>query len=312
MTEPIAYLNGEIIPARDAKLNIFDAGVVLGATVTEMARTFRHKLFRIEEHLDRLQHSLNYVRFDIGMSLEKLASILQEIADKNTQFIEPDDDLGLVLFITAGGIPAYAASPEIEVPTTPTICAHTFPLSFANWDDQMKLGMHVVTPSIRHIPPQCFASNMKCRSRMHLYLADKEAQLADPKAVALLLDLEGNVTETSRANFMIVENGTIVSPPLSNILPGISRATVIDLAKKIGIPFEERNFQVFHVINADEAFTCSTPYCMMPVTQINGLNIGTGKPGPVFEKLITAWSEDVGLDILKQIHDGALRRRSGK
>jgi branched-chain amino acid aminotransferase len=308
MTEPIAYLNGKMIPASKAKIDIFDSGVVLGATVTEMARTFRHKLFRISEHLERLQNSLNYVRFDTGIGSEELASILEELAEHNTRLINPEDDLALVLFITAGGIPTYAASPEIQVSRKPTICAHTFPLAFENWTDEMQKGTHVVTPSIRHIPPQCFAPNMKCRSRMHLYLADNEAKMSDPKALALLLDLEGNVTETTRANFMIVENGTIVSPPLNNILPGISRATIRDLAEKIGIPFIERTFQVFQVINADEAFTGSTPYCMMPVTKINGLDIGDGKPGPVFQKLISAWSQDVGLDILKQIHDGAKRR----
>ena len=81
---------------------------------------------------------------------------------------------------------------------------------------------------------------MKYRSRMHFYLADQEARLVDPEAVALLLDLDGNVTETSGANFLIVENGAIVSPTTVNTLPGISRAMVIELAAKLGIPFIER------------------------------------------------------------------------
>ena len=96
----------------------------------------------------------------------------------------------------------------------------------------------------------------------------------------LLLDLDGNVTETSGSNFLMVENGTIVSATLRNILPGISRAVVIELAEKLGIPFVERDYQVYDVINADEAFQTTTPYCMMPITRINGLPIGDGKPGP--------------------------------
>src|SRR5205823_400528 len=111
------------------------------------------------------------------------------------------------------------------------------------------------------------------RSRMHYYLADQEARLVDPDAIALLLDLDGNLTETSGANFMIVERGTIVAPTTANTLPGVSRAMVIGLAAKLGIPFVERDLQVYSAINADEAFLTSTPYCVMPVTRINGIAI---------------------------------------
>jgi branched-chain amino acid aminotransferase len=143
---------------------------------------------------------------------------------------------------------------------------------------------------------------------MHYYLADHEARMADPDAAALLLDLDGNVTETSGANFLIVERGTVVSPTTRNTLPGISRAIVIELCGKLGISFVERDFQVFNVINADEAFTSSTPYCVAPVTRINGVPIADGKPGPMVKRLLAAWGEEVGLDIAAQIQDGARRR----
>ena len=174
----------------------------------------------------------------------------------------------------------------------------------------MRTGAHLVTPSIRHVPPQCYDPKMKYRSRMHYYLADQEARLVDPDASALLLDLDGNVTETSGANFLLVERGTIVSPTLRNILPGISRATVIELANRLGIPLVERDIQVFSVMNADEAFLTSTPYCLMPVTKINGVPIGDGTAGPIFRRLIAAWSERVGLDIEEQITTGARRRQA--
>jgi len=123
-----------------------------------------------------------------------------------------------------------------------------------------------------------------------------------------LLDLAGNVTETGGANFLIVEQGTIVSPSLTNTLPGISRQTVIELAAKLGIPFVVKDFQVHNVINADEAFTATTPYCLMPVTKINGLPIGDGRPGPIWKKLMAAWSELVGIDIEGQMRASAKRR----
>ncbi|HVW36063.1 MAG TPA: aminotransferase class IV, partial [Pirellulales bacterium] len=94
-------------------------------------------------------------------------------------------------------------------------------------------------------------------------------------------------------------------PTLRNTLPGISRKTVIELAAQLGIEFVERDFQVYNVVNADEAFLASTPFCILPVTKLNGLAIGDGKPGPIFRKLIAAWSQRVGLDIVEQIVSGA-------
>ena len=309
MSEPLVYLNGKMVPASQAGLAIYDAGIVMGATVTEMVRTFHQKLYRLEEHLCRLSRSLKYVRFDIGMSMDRLAAVAREVVEHNAAFIHPDDELGLVLFVTAGEMPVYAGSAGATARNTPTVCAHTFPMPFELWSEGLKTGIHLVTPSIRHVPPQCYDPNMKYRSRMHYYLADQEARLVDPRASALLLDLDGNITETSGANFLIVEKGIIVSPTLRNTLPGISRQTVAELAAELSIEFRERDFQVFNAINADEAFTASTPYCLMPVTRINGLPIADGKPGPVFTRLMRAWSERVGLDVERQIHENARRRQ---
>lgn len=308
MTEPFVYLNGRMVPASQAHLAIYDAGIVLGATVTEMTRTFRRQLYRLDDHLDRLFRSLRYTRMDIGLSKGDLAGISRELVAHNARLLDETGELGLIHFVTAGEYPTYAGMAGRPARTTPTVCAHTFPMPFELWARKMQSGAHLVTPSIRHVPPQCYDPKMKYRSRMHYYLADKEAQLIDPEASALLLDLDGNVTETGGANFLIVERGTIVSPTLVNTLPGVSRATVIELAGKLGIPFVERDIQVFSVMNADEAFTTSTPYCLMPVTKINGVTIGNGKPGLLFRKLIDAWGQEVGLEIEGQIAEGAKRR----
>jgi len=308
MPEALVYLNGNLVPASQAHLAIFDAGVVLGATVTEMTRTFRHEPYRLDDHLDRLFRSLKYTRMEIGLTKAELASVSRELIAQNLKLADPKDELGLIHFVTAGEIPVYAGSAGRAARTTPTVCAHTFPVPFELWAAKLDTGAHLVTTSIRHVPPQCFDPKMKYRSRMHYYLADKEAQLVDPDASALLLDLAGNVTETSGANFLIVERGTIISPTLVNTLPGISRATVVELAAKLSIPFIERDIQVHSVMNSDEAFTASTPYCLMPVTKLNGLSIGDGRPGPVWRRLMIAWSDLVGLDIERQIREGARRR----
>jgi branched-chain amino acid aminotransferase len=306
--EPQVFLNGRMVPASQAHLTVYDAGVVLGATVTELVRTFRHEPFRLDDHLRRLAQSLHFVGFDIGMSMEELGRTVRQLVTNNAALLTPEDELGLVIFVTAGEYPTYAGGAAGSVRTTPTVCAHTFPLPFELWAAKVQSGVHLVTPSIRHVPPQCYDPKMKCRSRMHYYLADQQARLVDRDASALLLDLDGNVTETGAANFLMVEDGTVVSPSLRNTLPGVSRATVIELAAKLGIPFAVRDFQVFDAVNADEAFLASTPYCLMSVTRINGTQIGTGKPGLIYQRLAQAWSERVGLDIVRQVVDGAKRR----
>jgi branched-subunit amino acid aminotransferase/4-amino-4-deoxychorismate lyase len=308
MTEPLVYLNGRMVPASQAHLAIYDAGIVLGATVTEMTRTFHHRPWRLGDHLDRLFRSLRYTRMDVGLTKEQLAGISNELVEHNARLLEESGELGLIHFVTAGEYPTYAGSAGRPARTSPTVCAHTFPMPWELWAKKMQTGAHLVTPSIRHVPPQCYDPKMKYRSRMHYYLADHEARLVDPEASALLLDLAGNVTETSGANFLIVERGTIVSPTIANTLPGISRAMVIELAGKLNTPFVERDIQVHSVMNADEAFMASTPYCLMPVTRINGVPIGDGRPGPMVRRLLAAWSAEVGLDIEKQIQEGAKRR----
>ncbi|MBC7856018.1 MAG: aminotransferase class IV [Pirellulaceae bacterium] len=299
-TEPLVYLRGQFLPASQASLKIYDSGIVMGATVTEMTRTFRHQPFRLEDHIARLFRSLKYTRMETGLTPESLASISRELLAHNASLIKPDEELGLIHFVTAGEYPVYAGSAAAGGPMTPTVCVHTFPLPFSLWSQRMKEGAHVVTPSIRHVPPQCFDPKMKYRSRMHYYLADQEARLVAPDAIALLLDLDGNVTETSGANFLLVQQGEIVSPTRRNILPGISRQTVIELARKLDIPFAERDLQVHDVMNADEGLLTSTPFCVMPVTRINGSQIADGKPGSIFRRLLEAWSEKVGLEIMGQ------------
>jgi branched-subunit amino acid aminotransferase/4-amino-4-deoxychorismate lyase len=297
-----------MLPASAAHLKIYDAGIVFGATVTEQLRTFHKRLHKLAEHQDRLWYSLRCAGIDLGLAKAELSALAQELVAHNARLIDPADELGLIEFVTVGEYAAFAGPPGDVLRVGPTICIHTFPLPFERWASSMQAGAHLVTPSIRQLPPQCCDPKMKHRSRLHFYLADTEARQVDAGAAALLLDLHGNVTETATANFFIVERGVIVSPLPANILPGISRATVIELARRLGIPFLERNITVEDVRNANEAFTTSTPYCLMPVTRINGVAIAGGKPGPVSVRLLEAWSQEVGVDIANQIVEGAKRR----
>src|SRR5262249_42685033 len=161
MTEPLVYLNGRMVPASQAHLAIYDAGIVLGATVTEMTRTFHRRLWRLADHLDRLFRSLRYTRLDVGLSKEQLAGISQEGVEHNARLLEEGGELGLIHFVTAGEYPTYAGAAGRAARTTPTVCVHTFPMPFELWARKVQTGAHVVTPSIRHVPPQCYDPKMK-------------------------------------------------------------------------------------------------------------------------------------------------------
>ncbi|MBB75105.1 MAG: branched-chain amino acid aminotransferase [Planctomycetaceae bacterium] len=309
MSETIVYLNGRFIPETEAHISLYDMAVVLGATVTEMTRTFHHQPFRLDDHIDRLYKSLRYIGVDVGLPPSDLTEATLRVVKHNAGCTHKEDELGIVHFVTGGEFHEYVGSAGRAARVQPTVCVHTFPIPFHYFAEKLRHGAHVVTPTVRHIPAQCIDPKMKCRSRMHYFLAERQARLVDPDALCLMLDLDGNVTETSGSNFLIVERGTIVSPPRHLILPGISRATVVDLAAQLKIPFEERLIRLHDVANADEALSTTTPYCLCPVTRINGMPIGNGKPGQVFHRLSDAWSEHVGVDIVRQIVSGAERTR---
>ena len=301
MTEPIVYLNNGFVPASQAKLNIYDLGLVLGATLTEMTRTFRHQLFRAQPHVARLYRSLKYAGISLPLSQEEMLARTQELAEANCRLLPAGGDLGIVQFVTPGENALYAGSAAAAGPPAPTICIHSFPLRFSMWRHLFTEGAHVVTPSIRHIPPQCIEPKMKNRSRLHWFLAEHQAQAVDPRAIPLLLDLDGNVTECAGANFVIINDRAVVTPTARNILWGVSLQTVMELAPVIGMEFVERDFQPYDVVNADEAWLTTTPYCLAPATKINNIAIGNGCPGPRFREMLQAWSQHVGMDIEAQV-----------
>jgi len=299
--EQLVYLRGEKLPASQAHIAIYDAAVVLGATVTDLARTFGQRLFRLEEHVARFYRSCRYARIEPRISADETMEICEDLVAHNAGLLTAERELAVVLFISPGEFAVYAGAAGMAGDQAPTFCIHTFPLPFELWARYFTEGVHVVTPSIRHVPPQCVDPKIKCRSRMHWWLADQEAHQVDPRAVTLCLDLEGNVTETSGSNFLIVRGEEVISPSPRNILRGVSMEMVAELCPELGLRFVERDFQVYDVVNADEAMLATTPYCLAPVTKINGLPVGEGKPGKAFARLIEAWSEKVGVDIVGQV-----------
>ncbi|RMF86569.1 MAG: hypothetical protein D6736_14835 [Nitrospinota bacterium] len=146
---------------------------------------------------------------------------------------------------------------------------------------------------------------MSPRAKVHNYinmvLADLEVKAQNPEAWAILLDINGNIAEGIGSNFFIVREGKVITPQEKYVLGGISRQTVLELARELNIETREADIDLFDVYTADEAFITSTSFCICPVSSVNGAVIGTGQiPGPVTSRLLKAYSDLVGIDIVAQ------------
>jgi branched-subunit amino acid aminotransferase/4-amino-4-deoxychorismate lyase len=299
MNEPIAYLNGEFLPSSQAKLNVFDLGVIQGATFSEMTRTFNGALFRAEDHLARLFASLKYGGIAIPLAPGEVLDITRQVVEHNVRLLNAGEDLAVVQFVTAGESAMYSDGQPIR--QQPTVCIHSFRLPFARWRSFFQEGARVAVPSTRHLPPQCVDPKTKHRSRLHWHLAEREVKRGDPDAIPLLLDLDGNLTETPGANLLLYKNDTVFSPRSRAILGGVSRQTAREIARELGLGWVEKDLQIYDALNAEEAWLTSTPYCIAPCTRLNGAAIGNGQIGPAYKALLKAWSERVNCDIAAQI-----------
>lgn len=298
MPEPLAYLNGAFLPQARAFLPLHDAGFVMGATVTDLCRTFGHRLYRLADHLVRFRRSCQSARIAQPVSDEELASIAERLVEHNAALLEPRQDLALVMFATPGPVGYYAGQEGAAGDGPPTLGMHTFPLPFARYARLFREGACLVVPSTRHVPADSVDPSIKQRSRLHWWLAEQEVRQIEPGA-ALLLDAAGHVTETAAANFLLVKQGAVLTPPRAMVLEGISLKVVEELCGRLGIAFVERPLRVSDCLAAAEAMLSSTPYCLAGVRRINGTAIPW--PGPLWQRLLAAWSEEAGIDIAAQI-----------
>ena len=294
----LVYIDGKIVPSGDAKISVFDSAFVHGDSVQEFTRTFKGELFKLDKHLDRLYKSLKSARIDIEESPEELKEITLKVLNLNRNFIGKKGDGWIVHLISAGILPKWRKE-GLEYRKN-TIAIFFIPFKFKSFAKFYRTGANAVISTIRRVHYSSIDPKMKQCSRMDLNLASREVQNMDPEAYVLLLDYEGNITEGDGQNIFIVSNGVLKTPTARNIMKGISRDTVFELAKELGIKVEEVDLQPYDVYNADEAFLTATSFCIMPLTKFNWINIGNGKPGPIAFKLLDAWSKKVGIDIVQQ------------
>ena len=291
------YLNGEIIPEKDAGISIRDRGFLLGDAVFDTTRTFSHKPFKLKQHLDRLYDSLAYLRIDPGLSPKEMTDLSMDVLERNLGLVGDEDELWVTQRITRGcrvfGLPGGS-----EVPTVLIECMQ-IPFESRAW--MFRDGIEVVTPSIRRTPPESISPRVKSHNYLNLVLADLEVKTNNPDAFAVTLDMNGNLCEGDGSNIFVVKDGAIRTPKWQYVLGGISRATAMELARGLDIDIREADIDLFDAYTADEIFITSTSLCVCPVSKLNGTPIEGGNvPGVITDKLQRAYSDLVGIDVVDQ------------
>ena len=303
MAEKIIYLNGSFVPESEAKVSVLDAGFNAGDGVYDVTRTFAHRPFRLRQHTERLFRSLRYTRIDCGLSPDEVERLTLEVLERNRPMLEQDEEVALWQVVSRG----VRSSRGNRTMGKATVAIYCISIGFEEFARDYVEGVKLVIPSTRRIPPQCLEPKAKINNKMNHNIAMFEARQADPRAIPLMLDLDGNISESNAHNFFLVMNGKLCTPSNKNVLDGITKAALFELAAKLEIEVMDGVFTPYDAYNAEEAFLASTSPTILPVQSINGVRPTCEVTGPVTRRLIRAWSDMVGIDIVAQ----ALNHLSG-
>ena len=270
-TAMTVYLNGEFLPAAEARISVFDRGFIFGDGIYEVIPVYGGRLFRLPHHLDRLDHSLNGIRLANPMSHQRWQAVLEELVQRNGR-----GDQSLYLQITRGVAERDHGFPPA---TEPTVFAMSKGLEAVS--PELHAGVSALTiEDIRwkwcHIKAIALLPNILMRQ-----------QAIEQGAAEAIMLREGFVTEGTASNIFIVRDGRVQTPPKSNLLlPGITRDLVVELCRQNGVPCEEAAISEQQLRDADELWITSSTREILPVTHLDGGVVGDARPGPLWRKLI--------------------------
>jgi len=292
-----------MIPETEAKISIYDSALMFGDMVFEMTRSFNKKQFKLEEHVARLYSGIKILRIPLEMTQTQMIDECYKTVEENDHLFEENDEHRLMIDVSRGLLGIYQNIDGLH--KGPNVIIADFPLRWtvASMGALFETGINMVITSQRAIPASLMDPKIKNRSRLFYLMANIEASLmAGDNNWALLLGTDGFITEGTGDNFFIIKDGVVITPEGRDVLRGVSREYVMaDLCLSLGIPVIEKNIEPYDVYTADEAFITGTPFCMLPVTSLNGLEIGDGKVGSIFSQIMSQWSANMGVDIIGQI-----------
>jgi branched-chain amino acid aminotransferase len=270
------YLDGKFVPEDEAKVSVFDHGLLYGDGVFEGIRLYGGKIFRLEQHLDRLFDSAKAIMLTVPMTRAELTEACRETCRLNGL------KDGYIRLVVTRGVGNLGLNPfKCKTPTV-FIIASTIELYPA---EVYSKGLSLITAATQRTNPAVVSPSIKSLNYLNNILARIEAVQAGT-VEALMLNASGHVAECTGDNIFIVRGGKIETPPISaGALIGITRAVVFELATKLRLPASEMELTRYDVMTADECFLTGTAAEIVPVASLDGRTIGTGKPGTVTLKL---------------------------
>ena len=293
------WFNGQFFPENEARISIYDSGVMYSDMVFEMCRSFNKQLFKLDAHMDRLMDSIKFTQMPCAYNFHQLKMAHEDLIWRNRSEFRDDDEYRTLINVSRGPLPIYK---DILEPK-PWVMITVYPLRWvlSGQSRFYTTGRAAIITSQKAIPSRFLENKIKHHCRLSSRLAELEAQRSDPDAWPVLLDDNGFITESTGANFFIVKRDRLITPEPRNCLRGIGRNYILSLARKNRIEYRERNIESFDAITADETFFTATPFCTMPCTSINGQKIGNGRIGKMTRFLMQKWKEEVDCDWEEQV-----------
>jgi len=271
--ENLVYIDGRFLPRSEAKISVYDHGLLYGDGVFEGIRAYNGLVFKLDEHIERLYHSAKSIELDIPMSQKDMKKTILETIRRN----------GLrdayVRVVVTRGVGDLGLDPRKCPTPSVIIIADRITL----WKEK---SLKAVTASTRRNALTALNPMIKSLNYLNNILAKLEANRANVSE-AIMLNQQGLVCEGTGDNIFIVKDKIIATPPPSaSILVGVTRNAVIELAAKEGLRVEQRDITVHELYNADEAFFTGTAAEVMPLVEVDARKIGNGEPGPITRKLM--------------------------
>ncbi len=271
----LVHVNGELVPRADARVSVFDSVVQGGDAVWEGLRIYKGRIAELDGHLARLQDSARTLAFENVPSSEEVRAAIIETLEANGM----RDDAHIRLTLTRGEKVTSGMNPRFnQSGCTLIVLAEWKPPVYS--DD----GIRVVTASTRRNTPQCLDSKIHHNNLLNNILAAIEANVAGVDA-AIMLDVNGFVSETNDTNLFLVRSGEVLTPHADSCLPGLTRRMILEICGQQGIPAVERNLSLAEVYTADEVFTTGTMGELTPVLEADGRLIADGSAGPMTRRL---------------------------
>jgi branched-chain amino acid aminotransferase len=296
MNDCVVFLNGQYVSEADAKVSVFDRAFCAGDGVYDVARTFGHRPDKLRAHCERLLRSAAYTQIRLPYSVSQLEDIAGRVIAAACARLDRRDDR-VLWFIATRGIDPPTRNPLDA--STATVMVYTLPINYQRFVRAYRQGAHLVTASTRRTPPECLDPRAKITNKMNHMLAELEVKAVDRDAIPLMLGTDGTVAEASWANVFFVRDGRVFTPRPRNILLGIMRENLLEIAPGAGIEVVEGDLYPYDFALADEIFLTTTSCCILPIGRFNGKPLRTA-PGPVTQRLMKAWSAHVSLDFVEQ------------